>query len=1164
MDEEFVPAESDPRDSPPQVKGQFAPPFGARHQHPDSGVKTVLIIVGCVIVAVILLCGGAGIFAWFSMQNAAAPVATVTILPSSETSSADFERFSSAMTQRISSSTDSTGNDVAVQVVRDELKTWLTAELEKAIEPNQYIPFDNDLFHKAVMESSFAKRMPSSSKLNAKRDIPRSFWYPVIENRAVIVGIDVGDSGGLAVAHIMEFGNGNNPDCYQFFLARVGSEWRIYDWRDLDYGRRKSDEYANFYHQIDRANSIEYDNVLRDLGRVYKETDVYDDTSKMIEALRVAENTRCLPEDDPEKCLNVAWYYRSISEEDKAREILEPLVGTTVATGALATLADVYFHDGKFAEAASAAERLNTLVPEHPSAHFQLARSLTKLGQHVQAAHHCLALLRLDPDNHGYLSRNWYETLEQDGVDELVRLIAASGCSELIERDIGAWIKAGWWDQAVAQRVQTAIRKSELAAGPAGLLVEAKAASFAEDNSSAVELFSRAIDLATTTSLKDTARQLRREVLIESNDFERLFQLEPDHDRLAMELLDGYVDETLYFDMAKLAVELESGIGQQLDKPFGKLLLANAYEHGDDARAAVLFEEFLEWAKMNPDGVAAWDEDGWRLETVNEQCAGVFLRTHQYLKVMDRWSADTAVLWDLLQYCSAIQDQSQLDEIFCRARDNGQIPVWMIHALSARKNFLAGDQHQCLSELEKAVCSVADGEETVWVRSELSGLHGQMAVVIRDVSILERDSAALDSHFFASLTDAIIDSRDIALATSVLASFNPDHFNGSEPNKRDLQRLSAMELDEQQQLVNQAQLAIDWMNETDRDDLEWENLRDDALAKTILAGRKDDILQWKQDSRPGELQIPVMADLHIVAGDYSALSKTLDGFDDREIATWLGSDRVWSYKSLIGPIFDDLVQKHGIFNRQRQFREYFSILQSDETPVKIDNIVRALADQFENVGTPDEFVSGTGKGWTIEIPGHGRVVVLWRAGGLDGFEAWPSELKEVTNGGKSILMIGFHGGRTGEFRQLFSCLPKIVNPQSLACYDANSLSLWINNDKMKLADQLQWKNRLPIEHAVTTGHYFYATNPNDFGDVNQRILADELEKQLEGVDDGVPAQFLVSLGFADEIIPARIRSHDRESYSVEIVTVTASKLRPEMKAGTRVNTGLYDLYQTKQ
>ncbi|MEM6689913.1 MAG: hypothetical protein AAF664_10825 [Planctomycetota bacterium] len=256
-----------------------------------------------------------------------------------------------------------------------QLRQWCRDQFKKS-EDVLAIPFSTDAFHAAILRSPHGD-LSFTQKLELSTWVQDSVPYADLSERSKILAVDFAShpdgsiNEELATIHFLSEDGISQPDSLQWFVIKERGSWKLYDWRLMSFGRRVSDEYADFVAAPDDVREG-YDEALALLGNAWE---AYEngELRRAKRSVLAAQQKKVTPINRIPRALQCAWTFESIGEQDLAISQLIALSGQG-NWGIEATLARFLRSDGVDQQAVTnAIKSLEALSPDHPTTHELLA-----------------------------------------------------------------------------------------------------------------------------------------------------------------------------------------------------------------------------------------------------------------------------------------------------------------------------------------------------------------------------------------------------------------------------------------------------------------------------------------------------------------------------------------------------------------------------------------------------------------------------------------------------------------------------------------------------------------------------------------------------------------------------------------------------------------------
>jgi hypothetical protein len=279
-------------------------------------------------------------------------------------------------------------------------------------------------------------------------------------------------------------------------LCQEGGEWKLYDWERLEYGRRVSDEWANYLSNLNSGLEDAYDNQMIELGEIIAEAEGVSpgnaEHDRLISKIRTVERRPVLPADRPLRDLRIVWTYQSVGNYEESLRLLNQINFAETQWAVMAERGNVLLGLERYDEAIVAANQFLQLAPDHPNGHETISLAYYYSDRDEQALPHLLKLLAACPDN-TYAIQRLAEIAKPTDLSAVLRICLVSQSSQ--ER-LATLLRSRFNDQwqPLALLDQWQITQAEFAELPAAFwqLIEAAEAIDKDDVALAAERLNQA------------------------------------------------------------------------------------------------------------------------------------------------------------------------------------------------------------------------------------------------------------------------------------------------------------------------------------------------------------------------------------------------------------------------------------------------------------------------------------------------------------------------------------------------------------------------------------------------------------------------------------------------------------------------------------------------
>ncbi|MCA9130310.1 MAG: tetratricopeptide repeat protein [Planctomycetales bacterium] len=1025
--------------------------------------------------------------------------------------------------------------------------------------------FSQEMFIEAVRASQHASgRLAFDEVLTLKESL--AIYEPIPDNDTEnyrILDVRQSMEGALATVDLLFYSAYEEAYSHQWFLVKEQSQWRIYDWQRMEYGRRASDEYASYV----RGSLLlmdGYDNAMVKLGEA-SQLVAEGEFAKARQLTTAAENMRMLPADKSIAYLRTAYTWILIEDYDAAITTLKKISQPDDMWGVWPTLAYCYYELEKYDLALEAAERAEKQSPQHPNPQRLKAAIYDMLDQKDDAADATAKALRVCPDVNFF-----YQLTGYGRPQDLPQLLQVA-----VEVQGEYWetlLNHAMYDSPFAAALMADAKNVSSIPEGFALLCEAANAWSADDFEVAAQTVIQFCREYHSTDLTDWARQLHFSARSADSQFDKMFQ---ETDNLSATLrtltINAYSDE-LYADSRKLLTAVEalpddSGWKQGLQ---GWLYL-QLEEYDQSLKNSDAFEA---WLEQNPD-----DETEWLVESVEFNALDCLVQLSRFTELLQRWPDDAARHHEmgdvLLSRADPKNMQNFLTQTSAQSAQSIELQRYRIQAELEKQ-----ERHEdaCFENhrrgLEIAARLFGDdesyymtgsarqyGEDLVWfrrappdeLRQKMSGVDEKVRqAIIAGANFTARwicDSSLVNSWQTLEI-DSCESEQEHARILEQMAEYWSEQGNLQQAIA--LQR-KAIVIDEQ----------IDAWRRNNR---KW------TLVTYLLRSKQfDEARQELLGDTGRNPELPDEAVIDLAAGDLDAMRSRLDRMDDADLTEWLDDYRVSPYLDRWAE--DQRVQT--LLKRVARNTDYVSghgfcrLILSDSQFLENEAWQSVLQDVF---GTSVSF---------REIPqvgsasGSEKAIAVFVTSGLEQYVVrCDSKQYAAAKVGGSLssdllnpvmeISIEVLDDEPRATQRLFERAGQLASNTEVAknrllamTWNYNQVE-WTGTD---LAKRIAWNGSVPVDTShLPAGLSAARNNAVDSQDAaDGDYTAAELKRLTDAAPDDTSLVLVVSSTICEEAVPVQLVYFDSNSSQATVRCLATSLLAPLIRIGVEVKCLPYEL-----
>lgn len=852
-----------------------------------------LVLVGGGIVVCLLLCCGVGSIVYESVSGS---LGRSVLLPDGPI---DFESdaalFNDALARTVAKpESDQYGDDPEIAEFIREVMVMSGEGAD--------VPFSADEFAAAIdQHPATGGGLGFLQRIQLKQTLDQYLPAPdLTDEECRVLAVHRVPDQPYAEVDLLTYSGGLHTVSYRWFLVYDDHRWRVYDWIQLEFGRRISAEYANFF----VGNGTEqygYDDAMEKLGSAQTawENGNRAETKRLMEQVR---QMPMLPSDRSVAKLRAAYTWMTVGEYDQALKTLDTIPNPNQLWGVWPAIADCHLNLERYDEALVACERALANTPDNTTVHSILVQVYDGLGEEELAADHAAAALRVC----SYDYTNFYTLADyKRGKDLDLLLTVATASDNSTEFEQLFWLAQG--DSEWGQSLVTELDQRD--GVPVGVreLATASLAKAQENHGEAIKLYLKVIESNAASEFKDHAFAEHVSTHVFDDTYAELFAETPDLERtLSLLCVDAFDDE-LYSDsealLAALA-ELDSRVGPvgadtQPDNLTAYRLAIRGYTHYDlgnysdtiaDLDAAVAIYDQLSGLQTS--------DNAWIFDSVDYYVADSLLEEGRFQEYVTRYIDDESRMYGLGD--SLVASAPNQRESFLNSFEQSEDSIVQIQAmrLKAAQAKEAGDPKACDDWHLQAIAAsgfmmsyVGDSSSEVLVTERAKDLVWHRVEPAAALAPLERQLSLAEQqrHYTAALIEAAR-LHDTEMMDTWAAGVEPFLTDFEDSQRIAIRRTTGRYWRDIGNIDEAIRSYTDGLKIAAKSSTWEEDSLRTALLDTLVAGQR-----WQRLStfgaiypRQGEAIDPAaIADL--ANGNSDALMKRLASVDADEVAEWLGA-----------------------------------------------------------------------------------------------------------------------------------------------------------------------------------------------------------------------------------------------------------------------------------
>ncbi len=683
------------------------------------------------------------------------------------------------------------------QPIDPSVRAWIEQTLN-GIDGDSYtydVPRHDPMFMQAVKQSRFATTFGFQQRIALKLSLPDSFPLPEVSEFYTLLSVDrqtdpaTGALKPYAVANLLFYDGYSEASSVRWFLCQVDGDWKLYDWERLEYGRRVSDEWANYLANLNSGLEDAYDTQIVELGEIIASAaDVckgdpgYD---MLLDRIRRVERRPVLPADRLVRDLRIVWTYQTVGDYEESLRLLNQISSSGPQWGVLASRSNALLALERYDEAIVAANEFLRLAPDQPNAHETISLAYHYSDREDQALPHLLKLLAVCPE-HAYARQRLVEIAGPADLPAVLRICLASRSSD---EQLVSLVEQRFTDQWQPTELfdQWRNTQSEFKYLPASFwqLIEAAEAIDSDDVALVEERLQQARRDSPMVFADLATAQLRLHYL-RSKQFDDLIALVGIEKLVDQTIISGYDDEAPEPELlaALLANELTQA-SRWID-----LLRGMAWEESRADDAITACERMLDSLEGNATSNAADDSEftvdlayyakTWCQDFVLQQ----MLREGRVVAALERFAEDRSMLDTITQYLVSNPTVPEMSLAIEKvAQLNDPELAMALEELRAAEQMAKGDFEGANQSLLNAIqiagenfsnanVGIADGEEAInWTQTQLITRRVDYALQGKAYTLLQaadRENVTELIEQLARRGTVVCDSEAIVTADAML------------------------------------------------------------------------------------------------------------------------------------------------------------------------------------------------------------------------------------------------------------------------------------------------------------------------------------------------------------------------------------------------------------
>ena len=657
-----------------------------------------------------------------------------------------------------SQTTDNTSSGEDVQPVK-EVRSWVEETVAKS-NTGEAPSLNKRVFLAAVNQRLNPRKKNWLNSLLIEQIFSQADPSPETEGTGIV--LDVQRNGRFARADLLFQSYTGDSLSIQWFLILEDANWTIYDWQRMEYGRRASEEYANYFENIDSQDVEGFDLAIAKLGSAVSKS---EDRNAALREIREAEAIKVLPRDHHVRLLRTAWSYQELDSHTDALRCLNSISDKHASWGVWQTIYESYRAQGKDEDAAKALEEAIRQSPSHPNMASRTSESLLSKGKLTEAFDSSFRAWRYFPRNYMWTS-NVIRTVPVGKEIEVLTAAASLDPSHEILLDV---IERMSWSQRFTKDLLTQLQsKPWVSKDLFAYLQLHEVEETAEDGESSDNSRSNsisdandkklAIALALLTdsdseSIREKARSWFETECETRNQFDLVINNEKTRKSYLTKISNTLAYDDLWFDRQKLVTALERVSEDASKEPLVQALLGWGKQFSDPQAAKDHFELCLKEMEKPRDSVseiASSEAIDATIETPDDQSsewltsikfflAEIMVRQGQAIPALERWMTDETIVRSIVDWTINRQDADNLPGMIKLLQEDG-LPAqrWLCLKMEAALAAMSEDYKKSdeLLRLASDFIRGQNDESTKWKADVIASLRGDQLMERRQLGLV--------------------------------------------------------------------------------------------------------------------------------------------------------------------------------------------------------------------------------------------------------------------------------------------------------------------------------------------------------------------------------------------------------------------------------------------
>ncbi|MBC8350958.1 MAG: hypothetical protein H8E66_03170 [Planctomycetes bacterium] len=1104
----------------------------------------VLMAIG---IAAVLCCGGLMTLAYWGIQRVVTPDTGLELPIRRESAFAtDARKFNEALETLPNESEF----PPAVRKLVDETVAALNAGEE--------LPFDRDMFIEATVAShlsggslGFVERMSLRNWLQLYEPVPTN---AIAHYRILNVRLD--SNRRLGCVDLLVYFEDQQAESQQWFLVKRDDGWKFYDWQQLEYGRRMSDEYAAYVLGSELI-STGFDDAMKKLNEASNEWD-NGNQDRARRLVKACEDMRMLPEDRDEGSLQIVYMWMSFGDYGEAIRVAKRIKSPDKMWGVWPIVGACHLYQENYDEALVAAQRAQTQSPNHPNVHSLFASIYSYQERYNEAANASVQAMKLCPQD----NQLWNDIVDYGRTEDLPLLL------DLLRHDdeVSGWPvllseadSSTTWATALLEEIG---QRDDIPPGVVDLAQGSLAWSKSEFDAAA-EFYLKGKELATDALVKTRATNDYLWARLQEDKFDELFDESDDLNATLIALVERAYDDEMYGDPMTLLESLQKHEAVNRSPWAAGLRGWVHYSLAEYADALVEFEKFLMSTRKNAEMLA--EDQDWLVDTTEYYVSDTLLELDRPLEVVQRWPEDISRHEQAGSHLLMTRNKSVIDEFLKQTADTTisslRIQRLRLQAASAMRT---GGGHQCdllHQQAIKLARDTYDEDDSFWLNRLITERAENLAwnrVAVETVSLDVQNQPQREQLIAAAIREAA-KLCDAELVSRWIQRSQEVGIRESDTYAEIQATLGSFRLS-QGDMTGALEALRSRLRLIDEDELwRYNECRNDLLAALIDAKKWDEASELVDGTESHATEVPPSALIDLAKGDETTLRSKMEQPDKETVTIWLSGREVKPYlvRHAAEPWLFELLKEFPAAMQFQSPADHGELLLEQDSEINEQSIHailnQALKDTFTLTTVPSLGTKGETEMW-LATSRSGQRLLLSRSICQYQVDELSEPLASELSQPSLRLTVEILDHLASATQRLFQVAAAFSERKAISFSWSRDSYTWTGP---MLKEQLQWQGRVPVSHQVAP-----LTLTLDTGDDTADTEITEIEEwqsRLEEAGGPIPIIVTQMTRYCHERIRAELVDVDVDEYEITVRPKSDSVINPLVKTGISCTVGPADI-----